>query len=531
MTVINDLINNELSDNSSNNPLYISYRDKDVTYKNMILVSKIKSIKEIHIQVMNYNMTPILNMYWLEKIELDLSNRLSSMFFRVDGLTACSSELLYGRSKTPLISLKKLTNLKELRIEGIFSFGDLKYMKNLETLVIRHGLYKENFYDLIEAIYGLNLKYLNINGNFITINDEMAYLISQIRTLEFLVMPKGYTEVGLKYLSNLKNLKEYQFEFGYQYIKDFTGLELMEISCNNTDPKSLDSDLDGIQNLPNLTSVDFDYDLKLNKKAAYNIGRSTSIKNIKYFKYDSDILKGFCNLKLDKIHINNPVINNPAKNNHGNTLKVFEEYSFQNSILFNTINTVILEYLEIFDNDIYGVTLIPNLKTLTLSNCTVTNEIFKIIGKNCPNLSELSVTQINAYNYNGYENKLYNQNFKLGGKALRYLSNFIYPNLICLEMINFEFERYDFNYFKYFKMPSLTYLTLSRSNGLFADELKILADTPLGKNLKFLDIDGCPMHGNDWASVENIFPKNFELIYRTKEDYYDDDYDDPYNDR
>lgn len=471
-------LNEELDSISVGSPTY---------FNNLILqvrISKMTSIKHVDILTLNEMNLPLLNMYWLESLKIYFRK---SEYFDVYGVD--DRKILENRTEERMISLKNLVNLKKLDFEGEFNYNDLSYMKDLKILILP-GVKIEKIYVLLENILTLKLKTLDIH---ISLNDDIAYYIGFIETLEYFNCPRGisFTEIGVKNLLRLKNLKKFDFTFGYKYIKEFTGLESIGI-FNKKKYDSFD-----LSNLPNLTEALF-FNCKLNDEDLKNIGSNTSIQHIDELNMTDKHLYYFYNLPLKEIVIAET--------------KLSDEFFVKDngSILYNSIEVVSLYKVEISNNTINEITLLPNLIELKINQCTVTNEIFNSIGKNCKKLKTLDVKSLT-------QGKL---NYKLNGKSLMYLSKFEMPNLESLRLQSFTFTNADFEYFNYFKMPSLRKLTLSKLNKDVVQGLKILGKTKILMQiaeLNFPDLGKSFMMKHD---LDTVFDrKRFENLYYNFYDY------------
>lgn len=492
------IVEKDLSKYSNTDKIEFSYYVGE-TYH----ISKFKNIKHVRIVSFSENLLPILSMYWIESLKISISD---SGYFKKYYM------LENAREKRPLISLKNFVNLTELITYGVFCWTDLRHMKKLERLRLglATGMSTSDIYNFIGNILQLNLKHLDLKDVFIT--DDMAFFISQIQTLEYFIFQPAesdFTKEGVRHLSNLKNLKEFVFRLGYEYIKEFTSLETIIIKWSDDD-KQIGKELKDIVDLPKLKMLIYQSKNEISDLGLYYIGQNTSISDISGIPITERNLYHFQNLELKYLNIVKTTISS----------KLFVE--IRNGLLFETIEYLSLSKVRINDKTIRKIMLLSKLETLHIFNCTVTNKMFDSITSN------LKTLRVQSKYYESPRQKLYwadessseseyfkneknDVRYKLTGDALKYLSLGNYPNLECLSLYNFRLNNEDFNHFKNFKMPSLNTLMLNKCRGFDETGMKIFGSTNISKQLKELSLKDVNININYLTSIK-IFDENLKII-------------------
>ena len=456
-----------------------------ISYELIVFVSKIKSIKKVSVYNCKCDISPLMNMYWLEKLYVSSNNQS------------------YGK-----LSLKNLVNLVKLDINDSFIYEDLLFLPKLKQLKI-HG--KSFSIEFFEVLGKLDLTHLYIED--MIVNDEISFFVSENLNLE--IFKFGYrsdseiTDVGVGYLSKLKKLKEMDFYCGYQYIGEFLGLETIRIGRqipheelhgkSSIKDHTISEEISGISELPNLKVVYIAPFSSIDDFAAYYIGLNLSIREIHGVKYTDEILYYFHNLSLEELQIEYTDI----------TSNFFIEDS--DSTLFESVKRLKLTSLKIKNNDVHKMLLMPKLEELSIEYCTVTNEIFKMIGYNCSKLKKLTVTSCSN---NERDNK-YGE-YTLTGKSLKYLTKYVFPNLELLRLKTFIFSNSDFYTFDELKMPKLKDLDIGYSEGFDIKGIKILSRSKIGEQIRYL--------GFEWINLDSDISKLFPNADVEYGDYADYDY-------
>lgn len=471
--------------------------------KTCYFLSKKEGIEHLKIEKFNSDKLPLLNMYWLESLNIDIQNE--SYFNNTGYANELREKILKSRKDKSLISLKNFVNLTELWVSGTIDYKDFSYMKKLEFLSIHGHIDQNNIYYLIENILSLRLK--NLDLQYFEMTDDVAYFISSIQTLERIEAnfekSETFTEIGLVYMSKLKNLKEFGFNFGYEHIDKFKNLKFVEIidysynKLNNGSNSELNSEpndgLKGISNLERLTHLDFTGDTDLSEQDLIYIGLNGSIQVIAGLQIECTSLYHFRNLPLKSIVIDIDMNSDLSGDFFAN---------YRKSILFNSIEVIKLKCIHTTNKFIHNVTSLPNLTKLTINTCTVTDEIFNSIAKNCYNLKKLKVKSIEK------RGDIINS-YCLSGKSLMYLTKFEMPYLEDLILLNFSFMDIDFNYFYYFKMPSLKILKLNGLNNITLTGFTKLANSKIGRQINHLRLGNLNgFEKNIKNEISNLFRKN-----------------------
>jgi hypothetical protein len=179
----------------------------------MTAISKLTSLKSLYIignnTVTNKGLTQLSNLKFLDNLGLNAVNMTDEGLKNLGGLAFLRYLSLVGNfTNDAFIYLNNAKSLKSIQIEiSKFDDGGMKNLSNLTQL--------ENFNaHRMSGITDSGVAYLknmtnlkNLDFWAAKLTDSSMQVLGKIHTLEYLNLPTSFTDEGIKFITDLKNLK------------------------------------------------------------------------------------------------------------------------------------------------------------------------------------------------------------------------------------------------------------------------------------------------------------------------------------
>lgn len=181
--------------------------------RDVSFLTKFDNLKELTIvgsKVLDFN--PLAACTGLEKLYL-LKNYETADYEFVKGLTGLREFGLmtsFDFDDSDMPDLSALSNVTKLYLGNFESFGNLKYMTNVEELTIDDGGYGD--FGSSNALLSLpNLRSLSVINS--SVSPEMIQQISEAEGLEYLDFYSSYLWSGIHPIINMPNLEELRLDY------------------------------------------------------------------------------------------------------------------------------------------------------------------------------------------------------------------------------------------------------------------------------------------------------------------------------
>ncbi len=181
--------------------------------RDVSFLTKFDNLKELTIvgsKVLDFN--PLAACTGLEKLYL-LKNYETADYEFVKGLTGLREFGLmtsFDFDDSDMPDLSALSNVTKLYLGNFESFGNLKYMTNVEELTIDDGGYGD--FGSTNALLSLpNLRSLSVINS--SVSPEMIQQISEAEGLEYLDFYSSYLWSGIHPIINMPNLEELHLDY------------------------------------------------------------------------------------------------------------------------------------------------------------------------------------------------------------------------------------------------------------------------------------------------------------------------------